>query len=60
MNFQLSFEKKINKLEQKEKILEKNENVHEIRKKHGLCPGVFRTCFVNMHAMLVECVNISH
>ena len=41
MNFQLSLEKKINKFGQKAKILEKNENAHEIRKKRaGLCPGV--------------------
>ena len=35
MNFQLSLEKKINKFGQKAKILEKNENAHEIRKKKG-------------------------
>ena len=40
MNFQLSLEK-INKFGQKAKILQKNENAHEIRKKRpGLCPGV--------------------
>jgi len=33
VNFQLSLEKKINKLGQKAKILEKNENAHEIQKK---------------------------
>ena len=34
--------KKINKFGQKAKILQKNENAHEIRKKTtGLCPGVF-------------------
>ena len=33
--------KKINKFGQKAKILQKNENAHEIRKKRpGLCPGV--------------------
>ena len=43
MNFQLSLEKKINKFGQKAKILEKNENAHEIRKKRaGLCPGVMQ------------------
>ena len=41
MNIQLSLEKKINKFGQKAKILQKNENAHEIRKKRpGLCPGV--------------------
>ena len=34
--------KKINKFGQKAKILQKNENAHEIRKKTtGLCPGVY-------------------
>ena len=33
MNFQLSLEKKINKFGQKAKILQKNENADEIRKK---------------------------
>ena len=33
MNIQLSLEKKINKFGQKAKILQKNENAHEIRRK---------------------------
>ena len=34
--------KKMDKFGQKAKILQKNENAHEIRKKRpGLCPGVF-------------------
>ena len=37
----------MNKFEQKEKILQKNENAHEIRKKRpGFCPGVILDVFV--------------
>ena len=36
MNIQLSLEKKINKFGQKAKILQKNENAHEMRKKKTL------------------------
>ena len=35
MNIQLSLEKKIDKFGQKAKILQKNENAHEIRKKNN-------------------------
>ena len=50
MNFQLSLKKNNhhnNEFGQKAKILEKkNENAHEIRKKHGLCPDVKTTYFL--------------
>ena len=38
--------KKNDKFEQKAKILQKNENAHEIRKKTtGLCPGVLEHAY---------------
>ena len=43
MNFQLSLEKKINKFGEKAKILAKDENAHEIRKKHTV---YVRACFI--------------
>jgi len=49
MNIQLSLEKKIDKFGQKAKILQKNENAHEIRKKTtGLCPGVLRRLTISV------------